>query len=135
MRFLIIFLFTAISTDIFGQTEKTRGDIFHLKGQVINEVEPTSFCGTFAFATVIEFQIIHFSDTHYKSDYIGVIVTCPELYGQNFFQTGEVYDLVIANENQADFNWLIRNKSKLSKYHLNKDLWVINAQKSRIIER
>ena len=113
----------------FGQTDSIRGDNFELKGKIINEISLTPHCGYIAFGTVIEFQILEFSDSSYKQDSIGVIFTCPEFYKDGFFEVGKTYSITIADENQADFGWTILNESILSKYKLDKKLWVINADK------
>ena len=113
----------------FGQTDSIRGDKFELKGKIINEISLTPHCGYIAFGTVIEFQILEFSDSSYKQDSIGVIFTCPEFYKDGFFEVGKTYSITIADENQADFGWTILNESILSKYKLDKKLWVINADK------
>jgi hypothetical protein len=114
----------------FGQTDKAvRGQQFKLKGKIINEVSLTPDCGTIAWATVIEFEIIEFSDSDYKSNAIGVIITCPEFYKANFFKVGQTYTITLADENQADFGWTIPNESTLDKYKLKKRLWVLKADR------
>lgn len=87
------------------------------------------YCGTVAFATVIEFEVIAFSDEAYKAKKIGVIFTCPEFYGKDFFVKGATYSIQLADQNQADFGWLIPNEAILKKYKLPVKLWVIEAQK------
>lgn len=115
----------------FAQTDSIRGRQFQLKGKLINEISLPPHCGTIAFATVIEFEIIEFSDSDYKSNTVGVIFTCPEFYKDNFFQVGATYIMTVADENQADFGWAILNESKLEKYKLNKKLWVVKAAKGQ----
>lgn len=114
----------------FGQTDRAvRGQQFQLKGKIIHDVSLTPDCGTIAWGTVIEFEIIEFSDPDYKSRSIGVIVTCPEFYKDNFFQVGETYTITVADENQADFTWTVPNESSLEKYKLKKKLWVVKADR------
>jgi hypothetical protein len=121
---LILVFWTSIG---IAQTDSVRGKTYELKGQIINEVSLSPHCGTIAWGTVIEFKIIEFSNPNYKSDSIGIIVTCPEFYNENFFEVGKVYTLVIADKNQASFEWVIPNKSLLDKYQLYENLWVIEA--------
>ncbi len=113
----------------FGQTDSIRGNQFELKGKIINEISLTPHCGYFAFGTVIEFEIIEFSDLNYKLDSIAVIFTCPEFYEDGFFEVGNTYTITVADENQADFGWTIPNESILIKYKLDDKLWVIKADK------
>lgn len=128
---LAILLFTFIAAISFAQTDSIRGKQFQLKGKIINHIQLTPHCGVVAWGTVIEFQIISFSDTSYKNDSIGVIFTCPEFYKNNFFEIGATYTLKVADENQANFGWAIPNESLLSKYNLKKKLWVMKADKQQ----
>ena len=114
----------------FAQTDSIRGNQFELKGKIINEISLTPHCGYIAFGTVIELEIIEFSDSNYKLDSIGVIFTCPEFFEDGFFEVGKSYTITVADENQADFGWSIPNESILTKYKLSKKLWVIKAVKN-----
>ncbi|WP_430413189.1 hypothetical protein [Kordia sp.] len=127
----IIFILTliCISTIGFSQTDSIKGNQFELTGKIINEISLTPHCGNFAFGTVVEFEIIEFSDSNYKGSSIGVIFTCPEFYKSGFFEIGKTYTITIADENQADFSWIIPNEYILNKYKLDKKLWVIEANK------
>jgi len=116
-----------VSSIGFGQVDSIRGNQFELKGKIINEIALTPHCGYLAFGTVIEFEIIEFSDSNYKQDSIAVVFTCPEFYEDGFFEVGKTYTITVADENQADFGWTIPNESILSKYKLDKKLWVIKA--------
>lgn len=118
-----------ISTMSFGQTDSIRGNLFELKGKIINEISLPPDCGTIAWGTVIEFEIIEFSDSNYKLDSIGVVFNCPEFYGNGFFEIEKTYIITVTDENQADFSWTILNASILEKYNIDKTLWVIKADK------
>jgi len=130
MRQIATLVLTLGTLLAFGQTDKAvRGQQFKLKGKIINEVSLTPDCGTIAWGTIIEFEIIEFSDSDYKSNVIGVIVTCPEFYKANFFQVGQTYTMTLADENQADFGWTIPNESTLDKYKWKKRLWMVKADR------
>jgi hypothetical protein len=130
MRLIATLILTLWTLLTFGQTDRAvRGKQFKLKGKINNEVSLTPGCGTIAWGTVIELEIIEFSDSDYKSNVIGVIVTCPEFYKANFFQVGQTYTITLADENQADFDWAIPNEATLDKYKLKKQLWVIKADR------
>ncbi len=128
----IILLYILMLSSILGiaQTDSIRGNQFELKGKIINEVPLTAHCGIFAWGIVVEFEIIEFSDSTYLSDSIGVIFTCPAIFGEDFFEVGKMYTMTIADENQANFGWMIPNESVLSKYSLDKKLWVITTDEA-----
>jgi len=128
-RIITILTLIFMSAIGFAQTDSIRGNQFALKGKIINEISLTPHCGTIAWGTVIEFEIIEFSDSDYKLDSIGVIFTCPEFYDDGFFEVGKTYTITVADKNQADFGWTIPNESILTKYKLDKKLWVIKADK------
>ncbi len=130
----LFLLFLLVSSWNFAQKEKVRGKQFELTGTIINEVGLSPHCGIFAFATVIEFHIQSFSDANYNSDSIAVIFTCPEMYGADFFQKGAQYQITVADENPADFGWMLVNQEALKKYNLPKKLWVLEAEKVKANE-
>jgi len=121
-KILAILIFTFGIVFGYAQTDLIRGNQFELEGKIINEISITPHCGTIAWGTVIEFEILIFSNSEYKLDSIGVILTCPEFYDDDFFEIGKTYTLTIADENQADFGWTIPNESILEKYKLDKKL-------------
>lgn len=100
-----------------------------MKGKLIGEISLPPYCGTKAWGVVAEFEIMEFSDKNYTSEIIAVIFTCPEFYGKGFFKVGDLYQMNVADENQASFGWTILNKSLLDKYGLEKELYVIEAEK------
>ena len=129
-KIIIISTLLFISAIGFAQIDSIRGNKFGLNGKIIHEIFLTPHCGDTAFGTVIEFEIIEFSDSNYKLDSIGVIFTCPESFEDGFFEVGKSYTITVADENQADFGWSIPNESMLTKYKLSKKLWVIKAVKN-----
>lgn len=131
MRHIITVILVLFSVTTFAQKDIIRGQQFELTGTIINTVSLPPQCGTVAWGTVVEFEIIKFSDSEYKSETIPLIVTCPESYKDNFFQVGHSYKITAADENQADFGWSIPNESILKEYKLDKNLWVVGAEKIR----
>lgn len=130
----LLLLCLLVSSWNFAQKQKVRGKQFELTGTIIHEVGLSPHCGIFAFATVIEFQIQSFSDPNYTNDSIAVIFTCPELYGADFFQKDAQYQITVADEDQADFGWMLVNQEALNKYTLPKKLWVLEAEKVKANE-
>ncbi len=130
MKKTILILTLVIKSAIgFTQTDSNSGNKFELKGKIINEISLPPGCGYNVWGTVIEFEIITFSKPEYKSDTIGVVFTCPESYGDNFFQVGKTYIINVIENNQSNFNWNIPNESILKKYELEKKLIVYKAEK------
>ncbi len=128
-RFILPLTLLFFSTFGFAQVDSIRGNQFELKGKMINDILFPARCGDVAFAIVIEFEIIEFSDSNYSLDSVPVIFTCPEFYGDDFFELGEVYIVKLADEVQADLGWAIPNASVLLKYNLDKELFAIGAEK------
>ncbi len=111
--------------------DSIKGNQYHLKARIINTLDlPGPDCGYFAFATVIEFEIIKFSDSAYSLKNVPIIFTCPEFYGKDFFKVGMIYNIKLADENQAQFGWTIINKGVLNKYDCKKEFWAIDAKKN-----
>lgn len=129
-RIIIILSLILIASIGFAQTEAIRGNQFELTGKIIKEIGYSPHCGSIAWATVIEFEIIEFSDRNYKQTSIPIIFTCPEFYGEEFFELGKTYTMTLTDENQADFSWAILNDSILTKYPLDKKLWVLKTEKN-----
>jgi hypothetical protein len=109
------------TTGAFSLPNSVRGKQYELTGKIIGEVQLTPDCGTIAWGTVIEFEIIKFSKSDYKSKSIGLLFTCPEFYKDNFFQVGQTYNVTVADENQAGFGWTIPNQSLLDKYKIGQE--------------
>lgn len=129
MKHIVILLaFFAAATVGFTQSAAVKGNRLEVKGRMIGELSPTPHCGTVAFGTVVEFEVVESSDPNLTSGSVSVIFTCPESYGEGFFGAGKLYHLTIADENQADFEWSISNESLLTKNNPHKKLWIISAE-------
>jgi hypothetical protein len=126
---LLLSLLTLVllGTNGSAQADSIEENQFQFEGKIINDISLTPHCGFIAWGTVVEFEIIEFSNSKYKMDSIGVILTCPEFYEDGFFEVGNSYAITCTYDNQASFGWTIPNESILAKYNLAKKLWVINA--------
>lgn len=111
------------------QKATVRGKQFLLTGKVAEDVQLTPGCGIIAWGTVIEFEITKLVGMTYTKKVIGLIVTCPGDYKDNFFEKGKTYQAIFSNMNQADFGWLIPNKELLSKNDLPFDPYVVEIKK------
>jgi len=105
------------------------GNKGYLKGRILNEVSLPPVCGTEAYGTVVEFEIIYFSDVMYTLKKIGVIFTCPEMYKENFFEVGKTYEIDLADQKQTSVEYTVPNEKLLQKYKLRSSLWAVSAKK------
>lgn len=117
-----------VSSNAFGQTDTATANWYHLTGRICSKVELTPHCGIFAFATVIELDIVYYSDTSYHGRRIAVIVTCPEMYKSGFFGKGNLYEMKIVDRNLAGFGWMIPNEYLIRKYKMKYEAWVAEAK-------
>ena len=124
---LFVFFYSFVSQ---SQTVLTKEKQFQLVGKIINQPILSPDCGNTAFGTtVIEFEIQTFSDSTYSNKNIGLIFTCPELFGKDFLSVGRTYQITLSNTNQANFNYSILNEKDLEKYKLTYKPWVISAKR------
>jgi hypothetical protein len=123
----LTFLFLGLVSS--AQTDSIPEETYLLKGKIINEISLTPDCGYFSFGTVIEFEIVEFSDLTYLKNEIGVIFCCPEFYKDNFFEVGKLYEMAVSYEMSYSASWIIPNEKLLEKYNLKSKLWVLNAKK------
>lgn len=129
--FLLILLLFLIKTE--AQIPSQKKDIFQFKGKMIGNLDDGADCGYLKFATVVDFQIIEFSDKKIKQKNIGIIVRCPELYGKNFFKDGKIYKLTIETEKNRklndNFDYTIQNMRAFEKYKNENIYWAISISK------
>jgi len=93
---LLVFIFTGSPAG--AQPDTTKGNQYTLKTKIIDRVDMPPGCGRFAFATVVEMEVIRFSDASYTAKNIAVIFTCPEFYKNNFFEVGKTYELKVSDK-------------------------------------
>lgn len=115
MKQALLILFIAIGLSAYSQADSVRGKQFQLKGKIASAPERTPLCGTIAWASVVNFEIVKIDGMTYGKKNIYIVVTCPEFYKNDFFQVGKTYNVVFSDSNQADFGWTIPNKELLKK--------------------
>jgi hypothetical protein len=111
-----------------AQTDSIKGKEYILKGKLVNGFDGlTPLCGILAWATVVEFEIIEFSDSEYSKKLIPVIFTCPNSSFTNKFMEGKTYELILKENysNESDWTMLDSKKEILDKYELKKKYWYI----------
>lgn len=131
--FTILLLLT-IELIARGQTDPIRGKQFQLTGKIIGKVELPAHCGIIAWGTVIEFEVIELVGLSYSNKRIGIIITCPEFYGNKFFKPGKTYQIVFSDKNQANFEWVIPNKELLKKNGISFDPYAVSVEKMGAIK-
>lgn len=101
-------------------------DKLYTEAKFIKQAKKTAHCGHFAFAAVMEFKIIS-KDSSSKN--IQIIVPCPELYGEDFFNFKDTYIIQLERGNNSETNYMLVDDPKHSSFH-NKDLewWAIDIK-------
>ena len=127
-KIILTFIFFLSCLSIHAQS--ARRD-YVLKAQLIN-FDQGAGCGYLKLATVLDFKVISFSDKDYRLENVGIIIRCPELYGDEFFVIGKVYDLIIEVEEENEstdyqFNYSVQNMKNLEKYHFHKIYWAVSV--------
>jgi hypothetical protein len=113
----------------FSQSDSIRGNQFYLTGKIAEKVQLTPHCGIIAWGTVIEFEVTELVGINYPRKTIGIIITCPEFYKNDYFEIGKTYQVVFSDRNQADFEWTIPNRDLLKKNNLSFYSYAIEIKK------
>ena len=82
---------------------------YKLTGKLVETVEMTPDCGRIAWAIVQKFEVLSTTIPNYNKKYILIIQTCPEFLEDNFFQTGEIYEIDIATNSGVTFEFSVIN--------------------------
>lgn len=107
-----------------AQAETTNENFVILKGRILNEVTITKGLKS---ATVIEFEILEFSDPTYTQKNIGILSCCTDAAEEGFYKVGTVYEMKLhGNKNEDSYS--ISNLDKLEKYDLEKNLWIYSME-------
>src|SRR5215211_2080869 len=122
----IITFFLIIGLNASSQNDSIRGNKFQLTGKIKTKVQMVPHCGTIAWGTVVDFDIIDLSGISYPNKNIGIIVTCPEFYKEGFFEKGKTYQVIFSDKSQADFGWAIPNKDLLKKNGLSFEPYAVS---------
>lgn len=115
-----------------AQTDSKKENEYLLKGKLVSGFDKvTPLCGILAWATVVEFEIIEFSDFAYVKKRIPVIFRCPNRKMSRQFKRGKKYELILTDDNLTENEWtmLESNKDILTKYEMNKKYWFVEKKK------
>jgi hypothetical protein len=124
-----IILFLLLGLTAYSQKDSIRGKQFQLTGRITGKIQLTPACGMFAFATVLQFEWTKLTGMTYKNKNLAIIVPCPDMYKQDFFEKGRSYQVVFSDTNQANFDWTIPNKDLLKTNSLPFDPYAISIKK------
>ena len=97
---------------------KIKNEDIRLTGKSVGEIHLMPPCGIFAWATVLEFEVINIIGLTYKNKNIEIIVGCPDMYGDGFFENGKLYQVTFSLSGKSDSSWIIPNRNLLKKNHL-----------------
>ena len=129
----VFFLFVFVSQ---AQKKSADSEKHYLKGKIINKVDIGANCGYLKLASIIEFEVIEFSNQAYKQTKIGIIFRCPEFYGEKFFEVGKIYEMKVENEKRLefpkDFDFQVQNINVLEKYKLPINYWTLNESVKKL---
>ncbi|MFD2824444.1 hypothetical protein ACFS5M_12250 [Lacinutrix iliipiscaria] len=126
-----------IALFVLGLNSKTQSQFkiendYLLKGKLLTKIdENIPQCGIASIATVVEFEIINFTDSSYSERIIPVIFACPNPNQSGLFEVGKTYEIVL-NCNESDLSkWVFWESSKesLTKYKMKKKYWFTELKK------
>lgn len=80
--------------------------------KLINAVPINNSCGTIAWAIVQKFEVISTTFPEFSAKSVLIIQPCPEFFGENFFQTGGIYDIDVATNSGVTFSYVVLNNYK-----------------------
>ncbi|MGN7514681.1 MAG: hypothetical protein ACTHOM_09905 [Allomuricauda sp.] len=123
---VVILVILLIGFTSSAQSEIEESD-YILKGKLINGFDGiTPLCGVFAWATIVEFEIIEFSDSKYTGKEIPIIFACPNSNHSNLFKVGNIYNIILTKKKDLS-NWTFREEKLeiLSKYDLSNEYWFV----------
>jgi len=129
-HFLIIASFLLIEPALHGQSNTQKENRYTLKGRIINKNTLPPHCGTTSMGTLIQFEIIDFSDKAYSGKNIDVIISSPESFNEGFFETGKTYELKMSDQSKVSLGWAIPNEGSADHCPTNYTRWLISARKS-----
>ena len=99
-----------LSLDLTAQTGTGTDKLFKLRAKLVVAERSTTPCGIVGTAIVQKFRVESTDYPGYTNQYIIVIQPCPESLGTTFFRRGHVYEMKIAENSGATFNYSYSNK-------------------------
>ena len=129
-HFLIIAFIFFIAPSLCGQSNVHKETRYTLKGRIITKNPLPPHCGTSSMGTLIQFEIIDFSDRAYTGKSIDVIISSPESFNEGFFETGNIYELKMSDKSKASLGWAIPNEGSADHCPTNYTRWLVSAKKA-----
>ena len=131
---VLIFIILFCGLKSYAQTDPKKAAEYNLKGKLITGFDGlTPLCGILAWATVVEFEIIEFTDTKYVGKKIPVVFTCPGSYHRDLFKVGNTYELILSTDkfDSSEWTFLEDRQEILYKFDLEKEYFFVDTKRSR----
>ncbi len=106
-------------------SQSKASETYHLLGKIVHDGVKHVPCGFEAFAYLYVFEIISYSDNKYAARKIAVLIPCPELYGENFFENGKSYKLNVTKTKGSFVGLDIFDQKKVKKSLLREKVWLV----------
>ncbi|WP_029296743.1 hypothetical protein [Chryseobacterium hispalense] len=124
----LIFLLLLINISAVAQKKKLKRNQYQMTGKIVNDFKMPGNCGYIGYAIVLEFEINNTSLKNYEDKQIPIIVSCPEFFGENFFEKNKTYTLIFTDRHKKDLGWTIPNINVLKKYNLKKQYSLVDIK-------
>ena len=119
MKAYIIFCFALfLGGSAFSQMQ---GERYMLTAKLINLPSNQTDCGTAATAQAYEFEVLMTNIDGLDQNTIPVIISCPELKGENFFKVGATYKMEVFDADQNGY--AIVNQNLIDQYNIGINYW------------
>jgi hypothetical protein len=73
----VILYFALVASALYAQNNRAKNNFYLLKGKVISKKNMPPHCGTVGLGTVLELEIISFTDRSYTDKSISLVLTSP----------------------------------------------------------
>ncbi|MFT4602789.1 MAG: hypothetical protein ACI857_002976 [Arenicella sp.] len=105
----------------FSSFSQMEGNRYMLSAKLISTPASQVDCGTLAVAQAYEFEVIMSSIDGLEQTVIPVVISCPELKGENFFKVGANYKMEVFDADQSGYS--IFNQDVIDQYNIGTNYW------------
>jgi len=93
-----------------SKTEVKMDELIRFIGCLLEVPPPTERCGDNAIAVVFKFKVVQMLNGEINSEYILLIIPCPELKGENFFVKDQKYRIEATRDSPEAKNYAVVNE-------------------------